>query len=169
MRKKLIALKKPMIFFDVLECKDGCEIFEDKKNDKLTYSIELRYSSSVLSNELRVDRATMGKICKEVININRGGKKFGKYVKPIGYYSDQKLFGVVYHIMHNESDESISAAKITSLIEKLKKEERDKGFNLAVAIAEDYDSLSSHPNRVSDCIRAKANRLPKSKIRKNAK
>ena len=169
MRKKLITLKKPMVFFDDLEYEDGSEIFEDIKNDKLTYSIELRYSSSVLSNELRVDKATMEKICKEVANINRGVKKSGKYVKPVGYYSDQKLFEAVHHIMHNESDESISAAKITSLIEKLKKEERDKGFNLAVAIAEDYDSLSSHPNRVSDCIRVKANRLPKSKIRKNAK
>ena len=42
MRKKLITLKKPMVFFDDLEYEDGSEIFEDIKNDKLTYSIELR-------------------------------------------------------------------------------------------------------------------------------
>ena len=43
------------------------------------------------------------------------------------------------------------------------------GFNLACDLLEDlgYTKLSTHPYNIADCLKAKMNRLPKSKIRKN--
>lgn len=42
------------------------------------------------------------------------------------------------------------------------------GFNLACDLLEDlgYTKTSSHPYNIADCLKAKMNKLPKSKIRK---
>ena len=42
------------------------------------------------------------------------------------------------------------------------------GFNFACDLLEDlgYAKSSSHPYNIADCLKAKMNRLPKSKIRK---
>ena len=43
------------------------------------------------------------------------------------------------------------------------------GFNFACALLEDlgYTKASTHPYNIADCLKAKMNKLPKSKIRKN--
>ena len=46
-----------------------------------------------------------------------------------------------------------------------------EGFNFACDLLEDlgYTKLSTHHYNIADCLKAKMNRLPKSKIRKNEK
>lgn len=51
---------------------------------------------------------------------------------------------------------------------ELDKESFEYGIFVAAELASTYDSSSSHPYRLQDCIMAKLNMLPKSKIRKNA-
>ena len=42
-----------------------------------------------------------------------------------------------------------------------------QGFEFALLLLEDmFVSTHPHPNNIADCIRVKANRLPKNKIRK---
>jgi len=43
------------------------------------------------------------------------------------------------------------------------------GIRLAASVAEDYDALSAHPYRVSDCILGKLNLIPKGRIRRTPK
>jgi hypothetical protein len=44
---------------------------------------------------------------------------------------------------------------------------KKEGVELACAISEQYDVYSSHPLRVSDCVRSKLNQLNRKHIRKN--
>jgi hypothetical protein len=46
-----------------------------------------------------------------------------------------------------------------------------EGFNFACDLLEDlgYVKSSTHPYNIADCLKAKMNRLPKSKVRKNGR
>lgn len=45
-----------------------------------------------------------------------------------------------------------------------------EGFEFALLLLEDmFASTHPHPKNIADCIRAKANRLPKNKIRKTVR
>lgn len=55
-------------------------------------------------------------------------------------------------------------------VEKAVKEKYWEGFEFALNLLDDmYAKTHPHPFNIADCIRAKANRLPKSKIRKSGK
>jgi len=45
----------------------------------------------------------------------------------------------------------------------------EDGVRLAAGIASSYDHTQEHPYKIEDCILAKLNMIPKSKIRRNRK
>lgn len=114
-----------------------------------------------------------------------GQKVFARYwlAWSLKYRSQQEKargaildFDLIRMQRHFESETAVSFStsgtlglKLLGEVDRLKREARAslaEGIRLAADVAKDYDSLSSHPYRVSDCILGKLN-VMKGRPRKN--